>query len=179
MFSQVYCTCCVKPCLSHSHKPWWKDGALGLFLFFSSGSLTVSNRHMNFLYPYLNPAIPPHLSNPISPWILSHTLDSLSVIQRCVFFKCLCAVDFELWMPQAPSRDLRGPAVSGLQSIISRLQPRRDRLPPSSTMLDSLDTSQVLTPSTGHWSPVLLGLQSDWVYVWRKDNMTLLQKSVV
>lgn len=89
-------------------KRWWIL-TLPLFLALKPSDSLLTDT--NFLYPYLNPSIPPHLSNPISLRILSHTLDSLSVIQRCVFFKCLCAVDFELWMPKAPSRDLRRTAV--------------------------------------------------------------------
>lgn len=52
----------------------------------------LANRHSEpFLYLvsylYLNPQVPTYLSSPVSPWILSHALDSLSVIQRWVFLK--------------------------------------------------------------------------------------------
>lgn len=108
-----YHACCAAQLI----KPDEKDGrrSHGLFFLFFPDCL-LSDRHMNCpsdlpLYPYLYPSIPPHLPNPTSRRILSHPLDSLSVSQRCVFFHCLCAVDFELWMPRAPRRDLRGPAV--------------------------------------------------------------------
>lgn len=40
-------------------------------------------------------------------------------------------------------------------------------------------TSQVLTPSRGHWGPVLLRLQSDRVYVEKKDSITTLSRKKV
>lgn len=96
-------------------------------------ALEPSDKHVN----YLNPSIPPHLLNSVSTWILSHPLDSFSVIQRCVFFKCLSAADFELWMPQAPRRDLRGPAV--WPSIYHILPAAMKRQTPSNTHIMSID----------------------------------------
>lgn len=95
-------------------------------------------------YPYLNPSIP-LLLNPLSLWILSQPLDSLSVIQLCVFFKCLSTVDFGLWMPWAPKRDLRRPVVWPSISHILPAAREPDSIHPAHE-----HTSQVLTPSRGH-----------------------------
>lgn len=114
----MYCTCRVETMFvtQHNLEKMVHTHSASFLLALDSSSCLLSTRHMNFhsyllLYPYLSTSIPPHRPNPISLWILSHTLDSLSLIQCCVLFKFLCTVDFELWMPQAPRRDLRGPAV--------------------------------------------------------------------
>lgn len=164
-----------KRCLlrSMTHKPWWHTLARPLFF-----SCLLSDRHMDFLpglfpHPYLNLSIPPHLPNATSPRILSHPLGWLSVIQRCAFFKCLRSADFEPPMPQAPRRDLR--KACGLASNLSYLACSHEET--HSLHPAHQRSSQVLTPSTGHWSPVLLRLHSDWVYAWTADQITTFQAS--
>lgn len=181
MFSEVYCTCCVKMFVTqHNPWTWWKDGTYFFFLAVEPSDSLLPDRHMNFLpylhlQPYLSPSIPPHLPNPISPWILSHTLDSLSVIQRCVFFKCLGPLDFELWMPQAPSRDLRGPAVWPPIYHISPAAMKR-RTP-------SIQHSNTRHKYWPHQYAIEAQSFSDCTQIefvcGKTDNMTPLQKSVV
>ena len=107
-------------CAAQLVKPDEKDGrhSHGLFFFFSFFFLTVCSLMDIWTLPLISLSILisvlPFLltfPTPASRRILSHPLDSLSVSRCCVFFHCLCAVDFELWMPRAPRRDLRGPAV--------------------------------------------------------------------
>lgn len=94
------------------------------------------------LYPYLTSPFPPQCPSPISLWILSHTLDSLlSLIKHCLFLQM--SLRCGLWTVDAPGTQQRPERACGLASDPSypRLQPWRDRLHPSSTMLDSLHTN--------------------------------------
>lgn len=117
------------------------------FFFLSTLTLLLSYRRMNFLsylplYPYLNASIPPHLPNPASPWIISHTLDGLVVIQCLLQMSLLCGLCGTV---DAPGTQQRPERACGLASNLSYLACSHEE---TGSLNPAQHTSQVLTPST-------------------------------